>query len=254
MNIFTFVIIVLIVYTISNIFLLSKQKKQGNQIMDLLGVFDQPETFFTKANEILESEVPAITKEKTKVLKLWGEAFYDKDEDFKKSLEEIEITQLLVEAKNPVEANEDAFYYLCMAIPNNFYSKKKFELMDLLDKKIDEHKDILEKQLVYAIGKENQKFYKGQDDLGKTFLEKVIEGDYAGYMYSKQLIGLYKNVVSAVLACIYKNEGNEEKLKEQYPFLEVFVDSAAGRRMINELGVELPSEDKKEEETEEEAE
>ncbi|MBP3892280.1 MAG: hypothetical protein J6D29_08900 [Solobacterium sp.] len=249
MNLLTMVMVMLVVYTVFNVLVLSKQRQKGNEISNLLDVFQEEDTFFSKASELIEKETTPGTKEKIRVLKLWGEAYYGKEDAFKQTLNDLDVTNMFMKAKNPIEAYEDAFFYLCMAIPNRLYSDGKMALLDLLENKMDVYKETLENTLVYRIGKENSKFYHRQDDFGKGFLESVIEGEYAGFTYSKQLIGIYKDVVSTVLAAIYKEEGNKAKLEEQYPFLERFQQSALGERMLKELKIELP---KKEEESSEE--
>ena len=92
--------------------------------------------------------------------------------------------------------------------------------------------------MLYTLSKENEKFYKNEDDLGKSFYEKVLNGEYSEYKYSKQLIGLYKNIISAMLAAIYKKEDNTEKFKEILLDVREFAKTPLGDRWIKELGLD----------------
>lgn len=243
MNIYTIVMIVAIMYILMNIFTMSKTRKKGNDLVDLIQSLNDEEAFFTKANEIIGKEEAPTFAQKVRILKLFGEAHYERFEDFKETLKDIDLSKLFVNGKNPIEANEDAFYYMCMAIPNKLYSVQHFDELKLLNEEVDTYKELLEKELVYKIGCEMRKFYFHEEDRGQAFLEGVLEGEYEGYVYSKQLIGLYKSVTSLILAAIYREDGNEEKFQEQLPMVESFATSPAGERMAKELNMPLSKEE-----------
>ena len=232
-----------------------KQTKKGNnRLMGMLEVFSEEETFFQRANEAISTETDTVLLEKEKVIKLWGEAYHNHEDDFKKSLSELKLDTFFTPTnrKNPYEGNEDVFFYLYLVIPNNLYSKGKFELIDILNEKLNEVQETLKTSLVKKISEENAKYYRNQEDRGRAFYEKVMDGDYGEYDYSKQLISMYKGIVASMLVSLYEKSGEKEKYDDLLPAVESFHQTNLGKRWLKEIYLVLPSEqENKEEQTEE---
>lgn len=244
MNIWSFVISFLLVYILMSLFMASKQNGGNKRLMSMLDVFKEEEEFFNTANEVIASEKSPVLLEKEKVIKLWGEAYHNRDEDFSKSLEEVNLDTLVGDTrmKKSYEANEDAFFYLYLVIPNNLYSKGKLETIKAVDEKLKAVEEPLGKSLIQAIAKENRKYYFEEGDRGKEFYERVMDGDYGEYEYSKQLIGLYKGMVSAMLLSLYEKEDKKDKYEDLIPAVEAFSQTALGKRWLGEINLTLPNE------------
>ena len=74
---------------------------------------------------------------------------------------------------------------------------------------------------------------------GQTFFEKLLEGDYEGYIYSKTMIGIYKNLANATLYKIYQDQAKFDQQEELKPMLEQFAQTGVGKRWIQSLDITL---------------
>ena len=254
MNIWTLVMIFLAAYLFMQVFMVSRQRGGNNRMMRMLEDFKEEEKFFETANEIISTENKEDLLEKEKVIKLWGEAYHNHDEDFPKTLESIKLETFLGTpgVKKAYEAYEDALFYLYLVIPNHLNSKGKEELQKELSKRLESIEEPLKQTLVQQINKANTQYYKNEGDCGKAFYEKVMDGDYGEWEYSKQLIGFYKGVVAAMLLSLYEKQNEKDKYGDLLPAVEAFAQSALGKRWLEEIHLALPVEETTEEKVEEE--
>ncbi len=245
-KIFLIALIAMIIFQVMGI---RMQSKRSSHLTTLMDNINKEDTFFELAEKCEKEEKNAEYLQKCRIIRLWGAAYYNKDEDFKNTLDKIDLSVLTGKDGN-VSLNEDAFFYLYLIIPHFLYTENRSEQINLLNNKLKDVK--ADGTLIYTLAKENVKFYKNEDDLGKTFYEKVIEGDYADYKYSKQLIGLYKDIISSMLLAIYKKEENTNKYNDTLPVVREFAKSPLGDRWVKELGLDVFEEklveNKKEEE------
>ena len=228
-------LIALIAMVIFQILGIRMQSKRSSHLTNLMNSFDQEDTFFELAEKAETEEKDKEYLQKCRVIHLWGAAYYHKDEDFKKTLDSLDLN-VLTSIDGKISINEDAFFYLYLIIPHFLYTENELEQAQLLNDKLSSVK--ASDTLVYALSKENEKFYKNEDDLGKAFYEKVLNGEYSEYKYSKQLIGLYKNIISTMLAAIYKKQNDTDKFNEILSDVREFDKTPLGNRWIKELGLE----------------
>ena len=81
-------------------------------------------------------------------------------------------------------------------------------------------------------------------------MESFLEGEYGGYKYSKQRIGLYKNCEEALLAKMYEEENNTERLEECMEEIKTFgTKTRLGIRWLKEVGLSYPEEPEEDEDT-----
>lgn len=245
-KIFLIALIAMIIFQVMGI---RMQSKRSSHLTTLMDNINKEDTFFELAGKAEIEEKDAEYLQKCRVIRLWADAFYNKEDDFKNTLDKIDLSVLTGKDGN-VSLNEDAFFYLYLIIPHFLYTEKRNEQINLLNDKLKDVK--ADGTLIYALAKENVKFYKNEDDLGKTFYEKVIEGDYADYKYSKQLIGLYKDIISSMLLAIYKKEENTNKYNDTLPVVREFAKSPLGDRWVKELGLDVCEEKSEENKKEEE--
>ena len=239
-------------YMLYRIFMLTGRQKSNRKMLEILDQFDDEQRFFESADQFIETGKDAEFVQKVSVLRLWGDTFYEKDEDFKKHLEELNIDTLLNPdgKKKGFSQNEDSFFYLYMAIPNRLNYRKAEGFRKLLDEKLAACDEANAKVLLKKIYEENKKYYENTDDRGRAFMESFLEGEYGGYKYSKQLIGLYKNCEEALLAKMYEEENNTERLEECMEEIKTFgTKTRLGIRWLKEVGLSYPEEPEEDEDT-----
>ena len=233
---------------------LSGRTKENQKMLKILDSFDDRDVFFESAEDFIATEKNQEFVNKVSVLRLWGDAYYERDEDYKRHLAELNIDGLLDPdgKKNGYSQNEDSFFYLYMAIPNRLNYRKAEGFRKLLHEKLSAYDEANAQVLLKKIYEENKKYYDNTDDRGRTFIESFLEGEYGGYKYSKQLIGLYKSCEEALLAKMYEEENNTERCEECMKEIETFgTKTRLGIRWMKEVGLSYPEEPEEEEESEE---
>lgn len=265
MNLPMIVLIFLIFYMIYSNIGLGKRAKKSRDMNRIFQNFNDKEQLFDELKEAIESERDPVYACKYKIIQMWAAAYHGEDEIFRDTLNNLDIQPLLSNGKkNTISDHEDSFFYLCMATPNRLYYAERMDLMDEYYEKISQYDEIFEHYLFHEIGKALKKYYYRQEDLGRSMYEKMDSGDYGEFRYNKQLIGIYKNISSSMLAGIALQQNDEELFEEQVPWLKSFSSSNLGQRWLKEVGIVLPEdeeedideseEDDSEEETEPETE
>ena len=225
---------------------LSGRTKENQKMLKILDSFDDRDVFFESAEDFIATEKNQEFVNKVSVLRLWGDAYYERDEDYKRHLAELNIDGLLDPdgKKNGYSQNEDSFFYLYLAIPNRMYYRGRNDLRKMIYERMAEYDEVNENALLRVLNAENRKFYEGREDKGKAFINSLLDGEYGGYKYSKQLIGLYKHCEEAILAVILRDEGDEEGYQECVSNLEHFAkETWLGKRWTKELGIEIKDEE-----------
>ena len=241
------------VYMFYRVFQLSGRGRLNKEMLKILDKMDDRDEFFARADEFIEVSKDPEYVQKVSVLRLWGDVFYERDEEYKQHLAELDIDTLLqpMQKNRGFANNEDSFFYLYLAIPNRLNFRGRNDLRKLNDEKLAAYEEINGDTLLKKIHDENKKFYEHTEDCGKDFIVSLLAGEYAGYRYSKQLIGLYKHCEEAILAVLYREEGNTEGYEECLENVKNFgTNTRLGIRWLKELGIELPNEEEETEEAE----
>jgi hypothetical protein len=240
------VLLVITAFLAFRVLKMSGRNKQNQKMLAILDSFDDRETFFRDADAFIAEHDGEEFCHKVCVLRLWGDAFYERDEEFKAHLSELNIDGLL----NPdgkgkgYDVNEDSFFYLYLAIPNRLYYRKRDDLRSMIYEKMSAYDTVNENALLRLINLENRKFYDNKEDRGKAYIRSLLDGEYGGYKYSRQLIGLYKHCEEAILAVILRDEGNNEGYEECMSNIDNFAKTTRlGKRWCKELGIEIPEEE-----------
>ena len=167
---FNLVMFAISAYMLYRIFMLTGRQKSNKKMLAILDQFDDEQGFFEAANQFIETEKDAEFVQKVSVLRLWGDTFYEKDEDFKKHLAELNIDTLLnPDGKNKgFSQNEDSFFYLYMAIPNRLNYRKAEGFRKLLHEKLSAYDEANAQVLLKKIYEENKKYYDNTDDRGRA--------------------------------------------------------------------------------------
>ncbi len=237
-QVISFSMIALVFYMFYRVFFLQKRNKLNNKLLNILGKIEEPDEFFKEADEFIATEKNQEFITKIKVLRLWADAIYEKYDQFDEHLNSIDYQNVMVDSKGKdiIKMNEDTFFYLLVAIPNRLYLNEKQELIKLLDEKMTDVPDDL---LLKEIHKNAMKLYMNQEDYGQQFFENVLNGEYAGYAYSKQLIGMYKSCITCYLAKIALIKNDTEKFATYEDDLRTFSESHLGTRMLKEMRIQL---------------
>lgn len=239
--------------SVANIFRMRKENLVNKKLLDILRDFNNRERFKEKLNAAFTAENKPSETAKLQALRIWGGAFHDDDEMFEEGLANLDLRNLIQMngKKSRTGMNESAFFWIYLFTPNHLYSKKRTDLMERLYAKLDSISDLMKDEMVKQLGDANRKFYEGKEDRGLSFYERVMEGDYADINYFKELIGLYKQIISAMSAKLYEEVGKTDDFEACVPMLKEFGDTPLGTRWMKEIGLVLPEEEKPEEPEEE---
>lgn len=234
-----------IVVMLINILRANKGQQKRKALIDCVNSIKDQDVFFTKVDAVLEAnqENPEIAA-KARVLKLWGIAIHKKYEMFEEVLDAIDLKAMIAVKKDveSIEMNEDSFFYLYLGIPNILYMDHRNDLRKKLLEKTNSLGEGMDQQLVHAISMEINKYYENEGDRGLAFYEKVLDGNYGEYTYSKTMIGLYKSIVNAMAARIYLDQGETEKYQAAEGMVKDFSRSGVGKRWLDSIDLQVPEE------------
>ena len=234
----SFVLLVVLVYMIFRTATLGMRTKKNQDMIKILNQMDEPEEFYKEADAYIEANKDPEFTQKVAVLRLFADAAYDHDDLFLKHLEELDLNQLLdigKKKKDGFSQNEDSFFYLYLAIPNILESKGKTGLDAKLVEKMDAYKERLSRTMLVAMNNSLHAYYNKEGDLGLSFDQSVLDGDYAQYTYSKQLVGLYKQMIEAKYTRLARDRGDTEAAATYVDDLKHFSSSRLGKRWLSEF-------------------
>ena len=197
--------------------------------------------FFNLVDQLISTVNDPEFANKGRVLKLWGCAYHQDFHEFDTTLQELDIDSLIEDKKGvkSIDTNEDSFFYLYLAIPNVLHHIGRDNLRTTMHAKLQPYEELLGNQLAKVLSDQFDKYYDSIDDRGQTFFEKLLEGDYEGYIYSKTMIGIYKNLANATLYKIYQDQAKFDQQEELKPMLEQFAQTGVGKRWIQSLDITL---------------
>lgn len=233
MDIFLIAIYVLMIYMIVRMLAMRKMNKKMGKIVDLVKVMEDKDLFMTKADDAIETAENEEEKTKFQILKLWGSCYHKEYGDYERMLDEIN-TSILFASKS---TNDDSFFYLLLAIPNILQADGRWEEVKKLEEKTENNKEEYEKRLDYQIAVNCLKYYRNEEDKGFAFFESVMEGNYETYFYNRQLIGLYKEVVAAMLLKQYEEKGDNEHYDEMKSICEQYMQTRIGDMWLKNMGI-----------------
>ncbi len=242
---FRIVLYILLFYMITQFSAVGRRQKKNQRLIQVIQTVRHPEEFFNGIDNFVATIRDIEFENKAKIIKLWGMTYNRMYDGFEETLNDISLWSLMRRSKvgYDIQANEDSFFYLLLAIPNMLWADDRADLRDLIEKKIADADGSLDGQLTLALHNEFNKFYDNVDDKGLAFYEKVIAGEYGEYRYSKSLIGLYKDLITCMSAQIYSDNGETDKFEECRPIIAKFMMSGVGDRWIRNLSlpIELPA-------------
>ena len=248
---YTLVIMGLIIFMVIRSINIIKIGKKNRAIVEAIQKVEDENEFNEYIDSIRDSASDEM-KLKLDIVSLWGKAVHKHTEGYEEKINSLDLKTIIKETKKglSIEGNEDSFFYLALAIPNILYGNNLTEERKMVEKKLLEVDEEVKDQLIIEIGKNCDNYYNGEINKAQSFFEKVLDGDYAEYTYSKQLIGLYKEICNAMLYKIYE-EKNDPRKEELLDLLKIFASRGVGNRWLKALGVEVPEDEEVEEVKEE---
>lgn len=230
-------------YLVIKMFISSKRNGKNKMIIDAVRLINEKEVFFNRVDQLISTVNDPEFANKGRVLKLWGCAYHQDFSEFDSTLQDLDIDSLIEDKKGvkSIDTNEDSFFYLYLAIPNVLHHVGRDDLRTTMHAKLQPYEELLGNQLTKALSDQFDKYYDSVDDRGQTFFEKLLEGDYEGYIYSRTMIGIYKNLANATLCKIYQDQAKFDQLEDMKPMLEKFAETGVGKRWIQSLDITLDS-------------
>ena len=230
-------------YLVIKMFISSKRNGKNKMIIDAVRLIKEKEVFFNRVDQLISTVNDPEFANKGRVLKLWGCAYHQDFSEFDSTLQDLDIDSLIEDKKGvkSIDTNEDSFFYLYLAIPNVLHHVGRDDLRTTMHAKLQPYEELLGNQLTKALSDQFDKYYDSVDDRGQTFFEKLLEGDYEGYIYSRTMIGIYKNLANATLYKIYQDQAKFDQLEDMKPMLEKFAETGVGKRWIQSLDITLDS-------------
>ena len=228
-------------YLVIKMFISSKRNGKNKMIIDAVRLINEKEVFFNRVDQLISTVNDPEFANKGRVLKLWGCAYHQDFSEFDSTLQDLDIDSLIEDKKGvkSIDTNEDSFFYLYLAIPNVLHHVGRDDLRTTMHAKLQPYEELLGNQLTKALSDQFDKYYDSVDDRGQTFFEKLLEGDYEGYIYSRTMIGIYKNLANATLYKIYQDQAKFDQLEDMKPMLEKFAETGVGKRWIQSLDITL---------------
>lgn len=236
------------VFCIYRIYILRKKGAVNKRILNVLSDFKEKEKFKQALLKEMSEENDEVVNARLRALEVWGGAYHGDEELFFDGLNNLDLS-LLIHPENPqtkVGENESVFFWLLLFAPNNLFSKHNEEWMNDIYTKIEEWREELKDEMVWVVSQANRLFYEKKKDLGKSTYDRILEGDYEDLFYTKDMIGFYKGIVTAMRAKLYYDEGDIDNYNFTKDTLGEFVKVPLGERWIQEI--DLPFELESEEE------
>lgn len=244
MDIFLLVLYAILIYMIVRMFAMRRTNQKMNKVIELVKLLEDENAFMEKADGYIQNASGDEERTKFQILKLWGICYHGRYDEYTDMLSEIH-PEYLLGTKN---SNDDSFFYLFLAIPNILQAAGKWEELDAVITKTDEHRNVFEKRLDYQIAENCILYYKNEKDRGFSFFEAVMEGSYEEYSYNRQLIGLYKQTVASMLVGQYEERGDREHYDEMKSIADEFRETRIGEMWISNLSGDQKKEIQPEEE------
>ena len=244
MNITTILLVVAAVYCIFRLISMQKDARINKKILRILGAFGDKQAFEEALNQEFSPENTPEYTARLQALRVWGGAYHDDEDMFREGLANMDVSVLLTgDPQRSAEGlNESTFFWLLLFAPNNLYSKNRMDQLSEIYEKMEPYRDQLEHEMVWQLALANKAYYEKSGDLGRAFYERVMEGDYADLHYTKDLIGIYKHIITAMQCRIWLDEGDTEKYEESIGVLDEFRKAPLGKRWLEELGMKAEEE------------
>lgn len=225
-------------------------KKDGRYVDCYLKVLRDEEGSHENLNNYINEETNPELVNKSLIVKIYTDML--DQQNVLETIDRINFDEVLgVDATSKVTRNSDSFVWLILDLAKAKELGNE-GLMDTLFEKVSQY--AMDNQVEYLVFKAAYEIFSNKEDRDTSFLNKFLQGEYAGYAYDKQLVGFFKKFAATLL--VYNNEEIDES---DEAMLKDFALTQIGNRLMKSLNLldkYLVKEDKEEanqvEETKEE--
>ncbi len=236
---FIYILNAFLIVMIVRMIIMNREGKKNSGLIDAVRNVNNPDLFFEKINEVLAGNYDELFLQKAYVIKLWGICYTGVYDDWDDTLKHIDIDRFIDHKRGAatIQYNEDSILYLYLVLPEMLHYSGNEDKKAELTARLEAYRSDLEGQLVLRLHDEFEKFYSNEDDKGQKFFEQLLEGEYEGYSYSKQMIGVYKSMCACDLAKIYEEQGTPEKIADNEDLITSFTGITLGKKWVTDLGL-----------------
>lgn len=250
MNSFLLLIMTVIIITmlISNFRKIKNVRKDARYVDAYMRVLRDEEDAHENLNNYISEEVNPELINKSLIVKVYTDML--DQQNVLETVERINFGEVFEadgnNASSKVTRNSDSFVWLILdlAMAKELGNEG---LMDVLYEKVSSYR--LDNQVEYLVFKAAYEIFKNKEDKDTSFLKRLLQGDYVGYAYDKQLVGFFKKYAATLL--VYANEDIDEN---DEAMLKDFALTQVGNRLMRHLNLldKYKVEENKEENKEEE--
>ena len=233
-NIFYWLLaVVAIGITISNFMKMRTYNREKKFVETYSKALKKEKDAYEAVQQYVEEEKEQNLKNKARVIQIYE--MLSRGEDVDNIIESIDFEPIF-KTKGRFDAklanrNGDLYVWLALVYARTNALKKK-EVIEKLAKKLEPYNELLNNNLEYQLSKGYTSALIDKKNENYGFLNKLLEGDYAGMVYEKRLIGLYKRLAASFLA------KNSDEIDEYYANdLKQFAGTLVGKTLLNELGI-----------------
>ena len=247
---YTFIIILFVITLLMSFknFQKGKQYKRNKGYIDVYTkVLRGSENAYEELSSYIEKESDPTLKTKAMLVKI-NEDLGNKEVN--EELNNIDIKNIFFDkeffSNEKTDLNSEAFLWLILIL-SKASSLGLIDVMKTTYDKVNEYDEILKNRVEYQVFKSTYFVLTNKESL--EFLKSLLAGEYSGYTYDKNLIGIYKKVAACLLAYLKEDLDESDKL-----LINSFVTTLIGSRFTKDLGIYdeyKVEEDIKEEDTEE---
>lgn len=227
----TYILLVLVVLMlIRNIFAAKGLKKSNEYVESYMGILRGTEGAKEKIKEYYEKETSIELKSKTLIVMIY-QALTDGD-DITNMIKDVDVDSVVFttskKGKEPNTKNSDAYLWLIVDIVKANSINKLDSLKPLMDKLL-ENDEALNNVVEYDVVKAT---YNGlKDHKNYDFFNALLAGDYVGYSYEKQAIGIFKKIAATMLDYLGESLSDDDK-----EMAKQFATTRIGMRILLDLG------------------
>ena len=213
--------------------LIKRSKQARNYIACTNAIFANDEDVLGVINNYIASEQVEEFINKARILKAYVEL--EQEIDPSSTLKDIDLHDL-VYTNNKIDAkkfmyNSDTYVWAVMTYVRA-YAKNDEATMQKLYDILNKEYDVINGDLCIHVFNNIAKALSEKDEEAISFLKRVQEGEYAQYIYDKQIIGFYKYLSLTTLA--YLGEPLSEEALED---MHTFADMKVGKFVMKDLGI-----------------
>lgn len=218
-----------IIFTIRNVVLFRKLRGSKDYKAVYHSVVSREDNIIEKLNAYIEKEKDEYYKHKGILLLIYQ--LLQNDQDVDEALNNIDMHKIFMPNgkynKNHINLNSDMFIWLMVMFPR----LNKLNKEDKIFEKFNDLDSILSNHLEYRTFKAAYYFIK-KDEENSKFLSELINGEYIGMIYDKQLIGVSKRIALSYIASTSKEQNIEYKDE-----LALFSKSYIGSNLLKDLDI-----------------